>query len=460
MKKRIAFLLAFAALFAILPVTATADTFDPESVSTPNILLMEAASGTVLYEKAGRERAFPASTTKIMTCILAIENCTDLEVVVTVGENVESRGSTMGISRREQLSMRSLLYGMMLVSGNDAAKAIAEHISGSESAFAELMNQKAAALGMTGTHFVKSNGLHNDEHYSTAYDMAILTRYAMKNEIFREIVSAATYDVPATNKDSDGYQLCNTNKLIYTKPTEQSYEYQYVTGVKTGDTEQAGRCLVASAKKNGIELILVLFGDPQTNAGRNARFTNAAAYFDWGFTNYSSLSIASLNLQTSFTFPVSGSDTTELTAYADITDTYITGEKQKIAAIQANPAGITVETALSKKLEAPIAEGEVIGTVAYQYESTTFFSVNLIAGQAVAKALVDASPNPDASPLITDPLSINSNDEPGGSSLVFWLLLIAVLLILVVVAKYISYKRKRKRIARRRKAYRSNYTRR
>ena len=133
---------------------------------------------------------------------------------------------------------------MPYVGFNDAAKAIAEYISGSESAFAELMNQKAASLGMTGTHFVKSNGLHNDDHYSTAYDMALLTRYALKNDEFRKIVSTSYYEVPPTNKDSDGYQLGNTNKLLYTKPGDESFEYRYATGVKTGDSDKCCVLLV------------------------------------------------------------------------------------------------------------------------------------------------------------------------------------------------------------------------
>ena len=349
---------------------------------------------------------------------------------------------------------------MMLVSGNDAAKAIAEYISGSESAFAELMNQKAASLGMTGTHFVKSNGLHNDDHYSTAYDMALLTRYALKNDEFRKIVSTSYYEVPPTNKDSDGYQLGNTNKLLYTKPGDESFEYRYATGVKTGDTDQAGRCLVASAKKDGVELIAVLFGDPQGNSGRTPRFTNSAKLFDWGFENYAALDVSTLALETDFTFPVTGSELTELTAHADLSGVCITDTKDKIAALKADPSSVSAQTALTRKLEAPIAEGEVIGTVAYQYESATLFSVELVATQSVAAAPVEATPSPSASPLITAMPGDDTNGEKGGSPLVFWLLLAVVLLILVVVAKVIASKRRRRRIARKRRAYRSNYTRR
>lgn len=460
LKKTVAFLLALVAAFSIWPI-ALAESFDPEDISTPYVILMDASSGAVLYEKNARERAFPASTTKIMTCILALENCPDLDVMVTVGENVENKGSTMGIVRREELSLRSLIYGMMLVSGNDAAKAIAEYISGSESAFAELMNQKAASLGMTGTHFVKSNGLHEDDHYSTAYDMAILTRYAMQNEEFCKIVATPYYEVPPTNKDSDGYQLGNSNKLLYTKPDEESFEYEYATGVKTGDTDQAGRCLVASAEKDGVKLIAVLFGDPQGSAGRNPRFTNSAKLFDWGFENYAALDASTLGLTTEFTFPITGAAETEITARADLSGAYITDTKDRIAAIQANIASISPQTALSRKLEAPIAEGEVIGTVAYQYESATILSVDLIATQSVSIAATDILTDPSASPLITGiEGSSPDGEKDGGSSLVFWIILVVVLLLLVVVAKVIASRRRRRRIARRRRAYRARNMRR
>ena len=288
-----------------------------------------------------------------------------------------------------------------------------------------------------------------------------LTRYAMQNEEFRKIVSTPYYEVPPTNKDSDGYQLGNSNKLLYTKPDEESFEYEYATGVKTGDTDQAGRCLVASAEKDGVKLIAVLFGDPQGSAGRNPRFTNSAKLFDWGFENYAALDASTLGLTAEFTFPVTGSEATEITARADLSGAFITDTKDKIAAIQANLAGVSAQTALTRKLEAPIAEGEVIGTVAYQYESATILSVDLIATQSISIAATNILANPSASPLITGIEGEDHNPETeGGSSLVFWIILVVVLLLLVVAAKIIASRRRRRRIARKRRAYRSRNIRR
>ncbi|HWQ57906.1 MAG TPA: serine hydrolase, partial [Clostridia bacterium] len=160
MKRTISIILALILALGISPLSAAADGFDPDSVSTPYVCLMDAASGTVLYEKGAYEKAFPASTTKVMTCILALELASDINEVVTVGDSVETKGSVINILPGEKMPLIDLLYGMMLESGNDAARAIAEHFSGSESAFVQKMNEKAQSLGMTGTSFVKSNGLH------------------------------------------------------------------------------------------------------------------------------------------------------------------------------------------------------------------------------------------------------------------------------------------------------------
>lgn len=240
--------LCLAVLFTAVPAGAEME-FDIESITTKHILLMDAETGSVLYEKGGRQRAYPASTTKIMTCILTLEKCKDLNEVVTIG-TVTSRGSVMGIKEGEHIKLKDLLYGLMLFSGNDAAEAIANHVAGSKDAFVNMMNEKARKLGMTETHFVNPNGLHDEKHYSSAYDLAILSRYAMQNETFRGIVSTGTYTSEATDKNPDGYELFNSNRLVHkVKEEEKDYTYRYITGIKTGNTIEAGYCIVASAKR-------------------------------------------------------------------------------------------------------------------------------------------------------------------------------------------------------------------
>ncbi|MDD6720997.1 MAG: D-alanyl-D-alanine carboxypeptidase [Clostridiales bacterium] len=460
MKRFVAFTLVFLMALLALPVCSSADGFDPESVSTPYICLMDSATGTILYEKNSRDKAYPASTTKIMTCILALELTDDVNEIISTGSDVETRGSTCRFSRNEKLPLIDALYGMMLFSGNDAAKAIALHFGGSEAGFAELMNKKAAELGMTGTHFVKPNGLHKDEHYSTAYDMAILTRYAMKNETFRKIVSAPTYDAAPTNKDSDGYQWYNSNRLLYTKEGETDYKYNYATGVKTGDTAQAGRCLVASAKKGDIELILVLLGDYEYKVKGEYRFENAAKFFDWGFDNFVSVNASELGLEPTLQLPVSNASLEDaegglLTVNIDFSGVKLTGLKETVNAIRSNPEQLTTNYVTSRKLEAPISAGEELGAITYQYNGATVFTAPLIASRDVAEAatILDNTASPNSSPLI---VSAGEPEEDGGSGWLFWVLLIALLIVIVIFAKIVSARRRRRR-AKKRRAYRSKY---
>ena len=456
MKRIIGLFLAFILVLSSLPLVASAE-FDPSSVSTPYIVLMDAVSGSILYEKKGYEQAYPASTTKIMTCILTLEKCSDLNEVVTVGSHVETRGSVMGIVRGEQMRLIDLLYGMMLVSGNDAAQAIAEFVAGSEAEFAVLMNQKAKDLGMTGTNFVKSNGLHKEDHYSTAYDMAILTRYAMQNPKFREIVDAKTWKVEPSKWDKDGYLLENTNKLLHTKADKESFTYRYATGVKTGDTDNAGRCLVASAEKNGVSLLLVLFGDYARSVSADYRYINAAEFFEWGFANYATLDADKLELERSITLPVKNADIAQnesgnLQIDIALSGVQIHGAKEDIAAIQNDPSLLVSSYVLDKLIEAPITEGEVLGTMFYKYQGSTLFQADLVAAQSVNKLGAQAATPNASSALVID--SWTENNEPG-STVVFFVLLAVVLLVLFAIYRVLVVRRRtRKRVARRPTHYR------
>lgn len=438
----------------LIPAAAFAEAA-PE-VSTPYICLMDADSGAVLYEKAAREKAYPASTTKIMTCILAIEMCSDLNEVVNVGSNFDVRGSLMNFVRGEELRVIDLIYGTMMVSGNDAASALAIHIGGTEAEFANLMNQKAAEIGMKNTHFVKSNGLHKDDHYSTAYDMALLGRYAMQNEKFREVVGAEYFDVPASQWDSDGYHLENSNRLIHTMETDEvSYKYAYATGIKTGDTDQAGRCLVASAEKNGVELILVLFGDPQGSAGKFMRFENAPKFFEWGFANYASVSLSELGLETSISVPVSNAsfEGSEggLTANVSLPSNVLAGTKDYINDIVANKANISYTYALNGNVSAvtaPISAGDNLGTVTYTYNGAALLTGDLIAANSVDEIGNVLENSPSASPILTD------EEKEGGSGLLFWILIaIALIAILLIIRIALTRKARRRRARNRRSGY-------
>ncbi len=218
-------------------------------VNSKHAIVIERKTLSVLYEKSGFEETPMASTTKIMTCILALEKC-DLSKIVTVSKAASSvHGSTLGLKENMQISVNDLLYGLMLRSGNDCAIAIAEEISDSLENFAVLMNNKAKELNLKNTNFVTPHGLDDPNHYTTAYDLAILTDYALKNETFKNIVSCKSYSF-----NFNGYPktINNTNELLG--------NLSGVYGVKTGFTFDAGRCLVSACQRNDLDIIVVVLG--------------------------------------------------------------------------------------------------------------------------------------------------------------------------------------------------------
>ena len=225
---------------------------DPPEVSAQNAILIEANSGEVLYEKNASDKAYPASITKIMTAFLAIENGT-LDKKVKVSANASGvEGSSIYLASGEMISLRDLVYGLMLRSGNDAAIAISEAIGGSTDNFVIMMNKKARELGACNTHFMNPNGLHDQEHYTTAKDMALIARAAMKNSEFKKIAATKSW---VTDRGEGKYNyFYNKNKVVY--------QYNGGTGIKIGYTKAAGRTLVASSERDGMELICVVMNAP------------------------------------------------------------------------------------------------------------------------------------------------------------------------------------------------------
>lgn len=223
-----------------LPVSFSFASTEDVYVDAPVALLMDSASGKILYERNAREKRFPASTTKIMTAILALEN-RKLTDTATVSENAVSTipysYTIANLQIGEVLNYEQLLLVLMLPSANDAATVIAEDIGGSVEGFASMMNQKAREIGCENTNFVNANGIHHENHYTTAYDLALIGQYAMKNEQFRKIVSSVKYTLPTTEKyDKEDRIFINNNRLIN---SNSSNYYQYATGIKTGYTDPA-----------------------------------------------------------------------------------------------------------------------------------------------------------------------------------------------------------------------------
>ncbi|HWQ59200.1 MAG TPA: D-alanyl-D-alanine carboxypeptidase family protein [Clostridia bacterium] len=252
-------------LFRCAPVHAQEEA--PET-GAAGAVLIEANTRMVLMANEAHKKLPMASTTKIMTALVAIEHCSLDEMAEVPAEAYGAEGSSMYLQKGEKLSMRDLLYGLMLVSGNDAAITIAVHVGGSVAGFAALMNAKAKELGALNTNFVTPNGLPDDEHYTTAYDLAIITAAAMRQETFSEIVSATYY---RTTTGTVPRTLKNKNKILW--------EYPGGCGVKTGYTKAAGKCLVFAAERDGMMLIGVVLNC-------SAMFESAQAMLDYGFDQY------------------------------------------------------------------------------------------------------------------------------------------------------------------------------
>ena len=247
---------------------------EPPVISAQNAIMIESNSGEVLYEKNASERAYPASITKILTALLAIENG-DLDKKVKISPKaVGVEGSSIYLASGEQIPLRDLVYGLMLRSGNDAAVAISEEIGGSTDDFVVMMNEKAHELGASNSHFMNPSGLHNKEHYTTAEDMAKIAQAAMKNSEFKKVAAAKSW---VTDRGEGKYNyFFNKNKVVY--------QYNGGNGIKIGYTKAAGRTLVASSERNGMELICVVMNAPDW-------FQDTYKLMDYAYNQYETTTV-------------------------------------------------------------------------------------------------------------------------------------------------------------------------
>ena len=339
------------------------------TVNAKAALLLELNSNTVLFSYCADDRLYPASLTKIMTCMLALDYG-KLDDTVTVSETamegLHEDGSSAGLVPGEKMSLRNLLYCMMLSSANEACNVVAEYISGDIAGFVELMNRKAAALGCHGTHFANPHGLHDEDHYTTANDLCRITRKALENPTFRDITSTTTYTVPATNLNEERH-LVTTNYLV-SRDIVSDYYYSKATGIKTGFTTPAGRCLVSTASDGNLKFLSVLLGaETELLDDGNVlyhSFTETAKLFDYGFDNFAYAEVLT-NLENLDQLPVrnaAGRDTVVIKPSESI-DALLPKnfDKAKLT------TDYTVDTA-DGQLEAPLEAGQIIGTVFVYYD--------------------------------------------------------------------------------------------
>ncbi len=384
-----AFLLTFSLLLTfLLPTYALADEGDDYAVKAKCALLVDADYGEILFEQNAYEKAYPASITKVMTALLTLEAVNSkqlgLDDMVTVPEEamegLSIYGSTQGIETGEEISVRNLLYCLLVASANEAANILAIQVSGSVSAFVDRMNERAQELGCTGTHFANPHGLHDDDHYTTAYDIYLIANQAMKDPLFQEIVSTKEYYVPATNLNGQRH-FFNTNALL-SQLKYWGYVYEYATGIKTGHTEEAGRCLVSSATKDGRTLIAVVLGASSVVLadGRTQLqdFTESAALLEYGFSNFTRKTI--LDTATLIReVPVT------LSKEADSVIVHPAENLERYLPNDMDPASFTQTVTLhAESVEAPVTAGQVMGSITITYEGQDYGTVDLVALNDVA----------------------------------------------------------------------------
>lgn len=340
-------------------------------------ILMDYKTGKILYCKNENEKMYPASTTKIVTAILTLENC-NLDEVVTVSYDsvmsIPDGYSSASLQIGEQLTVEQLLQLLLIHSANDAANTLAEYVGGSVESFVSMMNTKVHELGLSHTHFTNSYGLHDDNHYTTAQDLAIIMKYCMRNEDFRRIAGSASCVLSATNKYGTR-RYTSTNELII--PNNSNY-YPYLTAGKTGYTSQAGDCLVSCSYKDNLELICVVLGGKTVN-GVSTRFSETKTLYHYGYDNYSKKTLLNSN---DMVTQIEVSNGTKETRNLDLL------ANNSIDALLENTVSldsIPFEISLKENIKAPIEQGDNLGTISYTIDGIQY-ETDLIASHPVEES--------------------------------------------------------------------------
>ena len=432
---------------------AAALTLDAQSA-----ILIDASSGTVLYEKNSDDQHYPASITKLMTVLLALEYG-HLDETITFSHDavfsIEPGSSHIAIDEGEEITMRQALYAIMLQSANEVSNGVAEHIDGSMDAFASHMTKRAEELGATGTHFTNANGLHDENHYTTAHDMALIAKELLKFDFFRELMATTYYEIPPTNKQPETRYLYAQNQLIKDSST---FYYPDCEGGKTGYTIEAGNTLVAYAKRDGLELISVVL--QSTGYGE---YTDTIALFDYGFDHFQAVKALSAG-QTVAEVPMaqpeeetsSGSGFSlfalagepEEDSPAPVANVIATAAQDCYVTLplSASPEQIQVTHNLPSAIDKTVYAGDTLGTATLSWDGKVLASVDLKA-QNTVESPIDAATQADQQSNQTTKAPINLK------LILILLALVAIFLwnIRLILDKISYEKKKRRRRARRKR---------
>ncbi|MBQ8538122.1 MAG: D-alanyl-D-alanine carboxypeptidase [Ruminococcus sp.] len=436
MRKIIAFVLVITMLLTLsvsaLSASAADFGFDGD-VNASYIYMEELNSGTVVHSLNAEEQVPPASLTKVMTYIVVAESVPDLEnTYVTVTQDMlatmDPESSVMGLSHHidadgTKVSVLELLYGLMLPSGNDAALALASYVGdGSIDKFVEMMNRKAGQLGCSSTHFVNPHGLHDPMHYSSALDLSVMTKYALEKPYFKEIVKSPDYIVESLSSIIE-----NTNYML--REDYSMYYYPYVTGVKTGYTDQAGKCLISTDQNGDYEYLCIVLGTPYSYAEDvNYAMLGSAKLYEWAFNNISSSPILSKDevIKSMAIEFVWGSEPVDVVPQQDVTALLPNNYDKSL---------VTTEVDLPEYLRAPVEKGEVVGSVSVFYDGEKVGTTNIVSSVTVERDQTNY--------LMHRMIGFVVNN-------IIWLSIVFAILVALVVMNVYNRRQRKKRQARRR----------
>lgn len=421
---------------------------DDPQVGAQAVVLADADTGRIFFSKNADQKMYPASLTKIMTVLLAVEaiergdvspddevTCTD-ECLV----GMEEDGSTANIVSGETMTLENLMYCALVASANEACNVIAEYIGGSIPDFVQMMNDRAKQLGCTGTHFANTHGLPDENHYTTANDMYLIATEAASQDLFMEICNTAKYTVPATNKSGER-ELSNTNGLINAdSPYYKGYYYEYAKGMKTGHTSAAGYCLVSTAEKDGMHLIAVVLGGIGTQNGDGSmtygNFVDTISLYNWVFNNFSVqeiLNSSELVCEVNVAMGADGDSVTlrpkDVVTALLPNDVDLTGFERKIT-IYSEESGET--------LTAPISAGQVLGEITVSKDGVAYGSTALVASTSVDLSKIQYMKNQVKTALNLVWVKI-----------IFWVLVIILIVYALLVIRYRTLHKRHQKEARR-----------
>lgn len=376
-KKFVCALLAAALL--VLPCLAA----DAPTVAAKAAILYEKSTGETLLEQNADEKLYPASTTKLLTAALALEYGNPNDVITVTKEATDQlyeQGSSVYLITGEQMPFMDMLRYLLIASGNDAANALAIHISGSLEAFVKLMNNKAQELGCTNTHFTNPNGLPDENHYTSARDLLKIALYAMENETLAGIVKEPSVTLPVTNKHAKTTTKYSTNYMLVGNKSNPSYNYEGCIGIKTGSTTAAGLCFISALQKDDLTFYTVVLGAAKGQDGSMGSFAETKKLFEYAKSNFS------IQVMLRDTEPICE---VPVRLAADKKESVMLTPEESLTALlptDFKSADLQLDYAAVQSVDAPVKEGQALGTLTVSYQGKEYGTLKLVASSAVQRS--------------------------------------------------------------------------